>query len=333
MTQKSAPGKAYREGISLIQMMRRFPNDATAEQWFLEKRWPDGVACPHCGSMNVLDGARHRSMRFRCREKDCAKRFSTKTGTVMEDSKLGHQTWLLATYLLSTSLKSVSSMKLRRDLDITQKSAWHLAHRLRRALEEDDGPKLWGPVVEVDETFVGGQRKNMSKRKRRELAALGFGRGPAGKTAVVGVKDRRTKQIRAEIAHSLDAETLHGFVEKHVDRQAMVVSDEAAVYQSLPYFHDSVQHSIGEYVKDGDIHINGIESFWSMLKRAHKGTFHKLSPKHLDRYVQEFAARQNLRENDTRDQLAAVAQGMVGKRLTYEALIAPNGLDSGTRSR
>ena len=127
-----APGKAHREGISLKKFLNRFPDDAAAEEWFVGNRWPDGVCCPKCGSLNVQTGCKHPTMAFRCRERDCGRPFfSTKTGTVMEGSKLGYQDWIIAMFLLATSLKSVSSMKLHRDLDITQKSAWFLAHRLR----------------------------------------------------------------------------------------------------------------------------------------------------------------------------------------------------------
>ena len=161
-----APGKSFREGISLVQIFRMFPDDATAEAWFVARRWPTGVACPHCGSLNVQTGAKHATMPYRCREKQCAKRFSAKTGTVMEGSKLGLQVWMIATYLVSTSLKSVSSMKLHRDLTINQRSAWFLAHRLRVALTQEGG--LFAGPVEVDETYMGGKRANMSKSKREE---------------------------------------------------------------------------------------------------------------------------------------------------------------------
>ena len=326
MTQK-APGKAHRKGISLMEIMDRFPDDASAEAWFIGQRWPDGVACPHCGSMNVQTGCKHKTMPYRCREKECAKRFSTKTGTVMEGSKLGFRIWLVATFQLSTNLKSVSSMKLHRDFGINQRSAWFLAHRLRTALSED-GELFSGPV-EVDETYMGGRRANMSLAKRKALANTG--RGPVDKTAVVGVKDRATKRVAARVVRSTDKPTLQGFVAEHTAPGATVYSDDAKAYEGMSFDHETVKHALSEYVR-GDVHTNGIESLWSMLKRAHKGTFHKLSPKHLDRYVQEFAGRHNLRDEDTIEIMGAVASGMEGKRLTYEMLIAPNGLSSGARS-
>lgn len=320
-------GKSHRKGISMIELMRMFPDDATAEAWYVERRWPDGIHCPHCGSDNVQTGAKHKSMPYRCREKECGKRFSAKTGTVMEGSKLGLQVWMIATYLLSTSLKSVSSMKLHRDLNINQRSAWFLAHRLRTALAEQGG--MFSGPVEVDESYFGGRRKNMSNAKRKTLS----GRGAVGKTAVVGVKDRETNEIRAKVVSSTDAPTLQGFVREHAEPGATVFSDESSSYTGLArdFDHEAVNHSAGEYIR-GQAGINGMESFWSGLKRAHKGTFHKISPRHLDRYCQEFAARHNLREADTIDIMGSVATGGVGKRLRYRELIADNGLDSGARS-
>ena len=203
---KKAPGKSYRTGISMVELFRRFPDDATAEAWFIERRWPPGIACPHCGSMNVQTGAKHKTMPYRCREKECAKRFSPKTGTVMEGSKLGFQVWMIATYLLSTSLMSVASMRLHRDLNINQRSAWFLAHRLRVALSEEGGVSS-GPV-EVDETYMGGRRANMPRVKRERLS----GRGATHMTAIVGAKDRASNRVNAEVVKRTDKSTLHGFI-------------------------------------------------------------------------------------------------------------------------
>ena len=184
--------------------------------------------------------------------------------------------WLYVLYLVATNLKSVSSMKLHRELGKTQKTTWHMAHRVRRALAQSGGPLFDGPV-EVDETYFGGKRRNMSKSKRARLT----GRGPAGKTAVVGAKDRRSNRVSAKVVGDTTAATIQGFIHSKVSVDAPVYTDDARAYEGLPN-HESVKHSVYEYVK-GDIHTNGIESFWSMLKRAHKGTFHRLSPKHLHR--------------------------------------------------
>ena len=231
----------------------------------------------------------------------------------MHSSKLGYQVWAIAIYLLTTSLKSVSSMKLHRDLRVTQKTAWHLAHRIRKALKSG-GFQFAGPV-EADESYFGGRRRNMPKSKRADLE----GRGPVGKTAVVGIKDRATKKVQAQVFQNTTSEALQGFVLGNIQPGAKVYTDDSTAYESLPN-HESVKHSVTEYVK-GQAHTNGIESFWSMLKRAHKGTFHKLSPKHLDRYVQEFAGRHNMRELDTLDQMALIAGKMTGSQLRYKDLV------------
>ena len=166
MSRRTGPGKSHRKGISLMELMQKFPDDKTAEAWFVQSRWPEGIVCPHCGSVNVNPNTKHRSMPYRCR--DCRKRFSTRTATVMECSKLGFQIWAIAIFLIATNLKGISSMKLHRDLGITQKSAWFLAHRIRETFDFAWLPGFDGPI-EADETFIGGKRKNMSHEKRKEL--------------------------------------------------------------------------------------------------------------------------------------------------------------------
>ena len=194
--------------------------------------------------------------------------FSLKTGNIMEGSKLGYQTWAIAIYLVTTSLKGVSSMKLHRDLEITQKSAWHLAHRLRKCM--DEGVELFKGPVECDETFIGGKVKNLSNKKRRERKKAGLGRGTVGKTAVLGAKDRDTNKVAAMVAESTDAPTLQGFAEGVTTPDATVYTDDAKAYVGMDRAHESVNHSAGEYLK-GMAHTNGIESLWSMVKRSYHG--------------------------------------------------------------
>ena len=223
----------------------------------------------------------------------------------------------VAIYLVTTSLKGVSSMKLHRDLGINQKSAWYLAHRIREAWKKDEGPFI-GPA-EADETYVGGKRKNMSRSKRNAMS----GAGPlAGKSIVAGVKHRRSNKVSAGVVEDTGAWTLQTFVEDRVIPDATVYTDQHGAYRGFVFFdHETVNHSDGQYVdpKTG-AGTQGIGSFWSMLKRAPTGTFHKISPKHLDRYVTEFAGRHNARERDTLVQMGEIARGMMGRRLKYADL-------------
>ncbi len=319
----SGPGRSYRTGISLQDLFRRFPNDERAEAWFIKNRWPNGVACPHCGSLNVQTGAKHPSMPCRYR-----KRFSTKTGTIIEGSKLGFQNWLVAAYILSTSLKSVSSTKLARDLNIIQWTAWFLAHRLRAALDVQH-PRFKGPI-QVDETCVGGRYQNKPKAVADRMALeISWGK-TAGKDPAVGVRDRATGRMAARAVDIADRPTLMDFLVEHTRSGATVYSAGASHYQRISFEHETVSHT--EDYGRGDIHTISLESLWAMIKQAHKGTFHKLSPEHLDRYVQEFAGRHNLREQDTIDVMAAIAAGMQDKWLRYSELIAPNGRPNGSRT-
>ena len=326
-TKHKAPGKSDREGLSLIEVMDMFPDEAEATRWFEAHMWPTGRCCGKCGSVNTHEVPNAKPMPYRCR--DCRAYFSVRTGTALERSKVPLRKWVIAIYLELTSLKSVSSMKLHRDIKVSQPTAWFMLHRIREAwAPKPGGPKFSGPV-EVDETYFGGKRANMSNAKRAELADTG--RGAVGKMAVVGGKDRESNRVGAKVVESTDKATLQGFVIDHTAPGATVYSDEAAAYKGLPFDHEAVMHSVAEYVRD-QAHTNGVESFWALLKRAHTGTFHKMSPKHLNRYVQEFAGKHNVREEDTLAQMVTVAAGLIGKRLMYKTLIKDNGLPSGARS-
>ena len=311
MGNQSGPGRSYRNGISIIKLFDMFPNDCEAEKWFENQRWPDGVRyCPDCDSDKVSVSS-HVRMPYRCNS--CKAFFSVRKGTVMQDSKLGYRKWAIAVYMVTTSLKGVSSMKLHRELGITQKSAWHLMQRIRKGFIENTGDKFSGSI-EIDETYIGGLEKNKHGDKK-----LNSGRGTIGKKAVVGLKDRETKQVRTEVVEDTTKETLQGFVGKHVDSEAKKFTDESLAYIGLEN-HESVKHSVSEWV-NGQAHTNGMESFWAMLKRGYHGTFHQMSFKHLHRYVAEFSGRHNIRDKDTLKQMSLVVVGFVGKRLRYQDLI------------
>ena len=324
-TKHKAPGKAHREGISLVEVFRMFPDYASAEAWFVARRWPTGIACPHCGSLNVQTVAKHKTMPYRCREKECAKAFQPED----RDRHGGFEA---------------------RDADLDDRHVPALDQPQVGLVHEAPPRSGHQPAVGVVPRAPasgragtgrrhllrpGGSGRDVHGRATRQHAQ-GEARGadrPRG-----GREDRNRRgegpgdesgSRGGSRAHR--QATIHGFVAAHTDPQATVYSDEAAVYASLPNPHEAVNHSALEYVR-GDVHTNGVESFWSMLKRAHKGTFQKMSPKHLGRYVAEFQAKHNLRDMDTLDIMGAVVLGMDGKRLCYRELIADNGLDSGARS-
>ena len=307
------PGRSHRKGITILELTRRIPDETIALEWFEKIHWPDGnLFCLRCGSVNVYR-CRHKEMPFRCR--DCKKYFSVKTGTVLQSSNLPLKTWVWAIFLESTSLKGISSMKLHRDLGVTQTTAWFMLQRIREGLVPN-ADAFEGPV-EVDEAYFGGLEKNKHEWKKANL-----GRGAAGKTAVVGMKDRRTGKVTAEVVENTSAATLQQFVYDNTEIGAIVYTDEAKAYQSMiGVLHEAVKHSVSEYV-NGMAHTNGVESFWAVLKRTYHGVYHHISKKHLNRYVAQFAGKNNLRNMDTIDQMQHIVTGMVGRRLLYRELVA-----------
>ena len=258
---KKAPGKAHRKGLTLIQLMEMFPTEEAASKWFEEVLWNDDRCCGKCGSVRTTQ-AIHKYMPYWC--SDCRSYFSIRTGTPMANSKVPLRKWAISIYLCLTSLKSVASMKLSRDIGVSQPTAWFMLHRIREAWAGGNGDGDYSGPVEVDESYFGGRRRNMSNAKRNTLE----GRGPVGKVAVVGAKDRASNQVSAKVVRNTDEETLQGFVLDHAAEGATVYTDDHRSYQGLEN-HEAVKHSVAEYV-NGMAHTNGIESFWSMLKRAYK---------------------------------------------------------------
>ncbi len=306
-----APGKSSRKGIGVMELLEMFPDEEAATKWFENQRWPDGRHCPHCGSVRTTE-AKHK-MPYHC--KDCRKYFSVRTGTVMRSSKTPLRKWVVAMYLMTTNLKGVSSMKLHRDLGIAQSTAWTLAQKIRQGWIRDD--KLGG-TVEVDETYLGGKYSNMHKSKKPRMV----GAGTQDKTPVVAIKERKSKKIKAKVTRPVSSITLQRMVKESVEEGSTVYTDQNRGYIGLRkknYRHESVNHSVGEHVRE-QAHTNGVESFWAALKRGYYGTYHRMSEKHLDRYVTEFSGRHNARELDTIDQMAFLAKGMVGKNLPYKEL-------------
>lgn len=312
MKQK-APGKAHRKGLTLLQVADMFKDEGTAKAWLTEQRWPDGPRCPYCDSPNVQSDIKHKTMTHRCRECEGKPMFSIKTGTVMEGSKLKYRVWAVGIYLFTTNIKGISSMKLHRELGIGQKAAWFMLHRLRKAYEIEVGP--FSGTVEVDETFIGGKEKNKHNSKRSHV------QGPSGKAVVIGMKDRISNKVIAKPVPERTKQELQGFISNNVSKKAMVYTDDHRSYIGLPFEHESVNHSVGEYVRN-QAHTNGVESFWALLKRGYYGTYHRISPKHLGRYVNEFSGRHNVRELDTIEQMGFLVKGMAGKRLAYKELVS-----------
>lgn len=298
---------------SLFDLLRAIPDEQAAIDHFTAIRWRNGAFCPLCGSTKIYHFSDKRT--HKCG--DCRKRFSIKVGTIFQDTKIPIQKWLMAIWMLTSHKKGIASTALARDIDVTQKTAWFMLHRLRQAaLSESFNAPLEGKI-EVDETYVGGKAHNRHKGDPKNQPGTG------GKTAVIGALERGG-EVAARVIAKTDTATLDGFVHAYVSPTATLVStDEHSGYRHLgrTYRHQVVRHSAGEYV-NGDCHTNGIEGFWSLLKRQIIGIHHVVSPKHLNRYVAEASWRFNRRNAEEATRLNALLAAADCDPLTYKALVA-----------
>lgn len=319
---------------TLQQAIRYFTDEQICIDTVSAMRWPDGPECPSCGHKEHYYLKSQR--RWKCKE--CYKQFSVKLGTIFEDSPLGLDKWLAALWMICNCRNGISSYEIGRDLGISQKAGWFMLHRLRLALQNKSLMKLGGDggEVEADETFVGGKAKNMHNSRRRALAkarnsSLKGDTRMIGKTAVVGIFDREQREVRATVVRAINREMLQNDILSQIKHGSKIYTDDAAVYSSIPkeYVHEFVNH-MEKYV-NGRVHTNGLENFWSLLKRGLKGTYVAVEPFHLFRYLDEQMFRFNNRKDSKGNKLTdadrfnlALSQ-IAGKRLTFAEVTGKTG--------
>lgn len=299
---------------TLVQLLDYFKTDEDCKAYLEQQRWGGTPACPFCGVINP-----YRTNRgFKCRDKACHKKFTVTVGTIYENSKVGLRTWFAAIYLCTSSKKGISSLQLSRQLGITQKSAWFLLHRVREMLREK-APQMLANEVQIDETYVGGKERNKHASKRTKNTQ---GRNEDVKTPVFGIVETGGKVV-VKVTEWVTKKHAKELIDQHVQKGSTMVTDGYAMYAFLKtkseFQHVVVDHSKGEYVRGG-FHTNGIENFWSLLKRGIIGIFHQVSPQHLQRYCDEFAARYNSRHIKDYERFDLTLQNSDG-RLKYNQLI------------
>jgi transposase-like protein len=303
---------------TLLEAVKFFSDATVCREFLAALRWKNGPICPNCNSDSVIVLATRNI--YKCRS--CKKQFSIKVGTIFEDSPIGLDKWLPAAWLIINCKNGISSYEIARDLHVTQKTAWFMLHRIRLAMQTGTFEKLSG-VVEADETYVGGKAANMHAYKLTQLKARGLVRaGTEGKAIIAGLLERHSGKARVKVMPNVRAYHIRTNVIEKVEKGSTVYTDSLRSYRNLPvdgFVHDFVDHT-EKYVRD-NVHTNGMENFWSLFKRALKGTYVSVEPFHLQRYADEQCFRFNQRELNDLERFLIVMQQIVGRRLTYKELI------------
>lgn len=298
---------------TLVEAIRYFADADVATDFVAALRWPDGPECPSCGGKSL--GYTKTRRLWQCKEKACKRQFSVKVGSIFEDSPIPLDKWITSVWLIANAKNGISSHELGRAVGLTQKSAWFVLHRIRLAMQDGTFDKLSG-TVEVDETFIGGKARNMHPHIRERKIT---GTGGKDKTAVFGVLQRGGK-VRATVIPDRKSRTLQGHVRSHVEEGSSVYTDSLGSYSGLSgdFAHEVVDHA--EAYVNGQVHTNGIENFWSLLKRGLKGTYVSVEPYHLFRYLDEQVYRFNRRKATDFERFGMVLRAAAGRRLTYAEL-------------
>jgi len=306
---------------TLLDAVRFFGSADNCREYMVSRRWPNGVRCPQCGSESVyFDSSRNG---WECKTRHPKRKFTLKTGTIFEDSPLGLDKWLPTVWMVANCKNGISSHEVARALGVTQKTAWFMLQRIRLAMQSGDDRKLKGRV-EADETFIGGKSINMSHEKRRRVMGAAKG-GQTGKVAVMGLLERHgdgKSYVRASVLANTRKPAIEQAVRGNVEAGSRLFTDAMHSYRDLQgeYVHKFIDHA--EKYAEGQVHTNGLENFWSLVKRALKGTYVAVEPFHLFRYLDEQAFRFNHRVLTDAGRFALVLGGIVGKRLMYADLIA-----------